>query len=328
MTPAIATQALSKTYSSPFTKRRVNALNDLTLTIEPGDIYGLLGPNGAGKTTLLKVLLGIIRPTSGSATLLGKSISDHETRRPVGFLPENHRFPPFLTARQTLSIYGRLSDLSPAELRARTDGMLERVGLKGWEDDRIRSFSKGMMQRLGLAQALANNPRLLFLDEPTDGVDPVGRREIRDLLVSLRDEGMTIFLNSHLLSEVELVCSRVGILHHGRMVQTGTIAELTHGRHAYRIRFAADERSAIEQAFPEFELRRETGIFDGLSGAVDARTARELNACIDRIRSHDIQILGIVPDQQSLEARFMEIIESHGAPTDGEAGPHRETAPI
>jgi ABC-2 type transport system ATP-binding protein len=183
-----------------------------------------------------------------------------------------------------------------------------------------------MMQRLGLAQALIGKPKLLFLDEPTDGVDPVGRREIRDLLVSLRDEGMTIFLNSHLLSEVELVCSRVGILHRGRMVQTGTIAELTRGQHAYRIRFPSEDRLAIEEAFPELDVRREDGAFEGLSAAIDASTAEKLNDWIDRLRAHGIRILGIVPDQQSLEARFMEIIESQSDHTEVAATDQPEDA--
>ncbi|MEL6615092.1 MAG: ABC transporter ATP-binding protein, partial [Bacteroidota bacterium] len=197
---AIQTRGLAKTYSG---RPPVVALRPLDLDVAPGEIFGLLGPNGAGKTTLVKLLLGIVHPTEGSATLFGTSVSSPEARQPVGFLPENHRFPGYLTARQTLDLFSRMAGVDGSL----APELLDKVRLSDAVDRKVKTFSKGMMQRLGLAQALMADPRLVFLDEPTDGVDPVGRREIRDLLLELAADGVTLFLNSHLLSEIERICT-------------------------------------------------------------------------------------------------------------------------
>ncbi|MCH8348221.1 MAG: ATP-binding cassette domain-containing protein [Proteobacteria bacterium] len=202
-------------------------LKDLSFEVRAGEIFGLLGPNGAGKTTLIKILLDIVRPTTGEATLFNIPVRKPRARQRVGYLPENHRFPDFLTAGQMLDLYGRMAHVPAHERRQRIPPLLEAVRMTPWLDVKIKKFSKGMMQRLGLAQALLADADLIFLDEPTDGVDPVGRREIRDLLVQLRDQGKTIFLNSHLLSEVEQVCTRVAILNKGRLVREGSIEALT-----------------------------------------------------------------------------------------------------
>ena len=302
---AIATDALCKVYSGPFGRRKVTALNGLSIQVQQGEIYGLLGPNGAGKTTLLKLLLGIVSPTSGSASLFGKSVSLASARWGVGFLPENHRFPPFLTAMQTLVVYGRLAGLEKMTIHEKAPSLLDQVGLRQWSDARLKEFSKGIMQRLGIAQALMNNPALLFLDEPTDGVDPIGRRQIRDLLVSRKDTGMTIFLNSHLLSEVELVCTRVGILHRGKLVKTGSVDDLTRASGRYQIQIAENQKSELTELFPDLHFANRS---DETWIQFEAADASELNLQIDRLRNSGIQILSIVPQVQTLESRFMEII--------------------
>ena len=229
----IRATGLAKVYRSRFGKRRIAALDGVDLSVEPGQVFGLLGPNGAGKTTTVKILLGLTRPTAGSASLFGRSVSDPESRRRVGYLPEGHRFPGYLTARQTLSIFGRMSGMDTAAIRRRAPELLERVRLSDWADVRVKKFSKGMTQRLGLAAALVHDPDVLLLDEPTDGVDPVGRREIRDLLQEQAARGKAILLNSHLLSEIERTCDRVAVLRSGKVVAQGRIDELTASKSRY-----------------------------------------------------------------------------------------------
>ena len=291
----------------------VRALDGLDLEVAPGEIFGLLGPNGAGKTTLVKSLLGIVRPTSGSAALFGVPARRPEARRRVGFLPEHHRFPPFLTAEALLDLYGRLADVSATDRKRRIPLLLDRVGMADWRRAKIKTFSKGMMQRVGLAQALLSAPDLLFLDEPTDGVDPAGRREIRDLLVELRGEGKTIFLNSHLLSEVEQVCTRVAILKGGRLVREGTVGELTAVEKVYEI-VATPIPDVLLQALdgalvpatdvgptpgaPTSDLRRYRAT---------APDRADLNALLDRLRSEGVLLEAVRPLRRSLEDFFVEV---------------------
>ena len=229
-TPVIAIDDVHKTF-----RRRVHALRGVTMRVHEGEIFGLLGPNGAGKSTLVKILMTIIRPTKLRGTLLGRPVGHKPTLRRVGFLPEHHRFPPYLTAEQVLDYFAALSGVPRRTRRHRADEMLELVGMSAWRKRRVGDFSKGMVQRIGIAQALMNDPRVLVLDEPTDGVDPVGRRDIRDLLLKLREQGRTIFINSHLLSELELVCDRVAIMVKGQVAMEGTIDDLTAPSRRYAI---------------------------------------------------------------------------------------------
>src|SRR5215469_14895695 len=217
----IVTDNLVKQYG------KIEALKGVSLSVERGAIFGLLGQNGAGKTTLIKILLGITRRTDGSALLLGEPVGAASVRRRVGYLPEDHRFPDYHTGASLLHFYGALLGMSRKDREWRIPEVLELVGLRGRMHYKVRTYSKGMKQRLGVAQALMHDPEIIFLDEPTDGVDPVGRREIRDLMQGLKAQGKTIFLNSHLLSEVEQICDRVAILQRGEVVREGDIASLT-----------------------------------------------------------------------------------------------------
>ena len=224
--PAVAVTGLTKVFPVPFRRQSIVALRDLDLQVKPGEVYGLLGPNGSGKSTTLKIVLGLVSPTRGQTEIFGRNSRLVESRAAVGFLPENPYFCKFLTGTETLRFFGQLCGLSGALLKKRVDEMLELVGLTDARDRRLRGYSKGMLQRIGLAQALINEPRLVVLDEPTAGVDPAGSRQIRDLIVDLRRRGTTVLLSSHLLAQVQEVCDRVGILADGVLVREGRLEEL------------------------------------------------------------------------------------------------------
>jgi ABC-2 type transport system ATP-binding protein len=241
----ISTDSLVKQYGT------IEALKGVSLQVEKAEIYGLLGQNGAGKTTLVKILLGITGATAGEARLLGEPAGTVAIRKAVGYLPEDHRFPEYHTGYSLLDFYGSLLGVSRSERRGRIADMLGMVGLRGRMHYKIRTYSKGMKQRLGIAQSIFHNPEVIFLDEPTDGVDPVGRREIRSILQRLKAEGKTIFLNSHLLSEVELLCDRVGILQSGQMICEGDISTLTRERGSFVVGLAPD------QVFPQEEITQQ-----------------------------------------------------------------------
>jgi ABC-2 type transport system ATP-binding protein len=305
----IHTEGLTKVYEG---KRRhpITALVDLSLDIREGEIFGLLGPNGAGKTTFIKVLLEIVFPTSGSAEMLGSPVGDATVRHGVGYLPENHRYPDFLTAEQVLRYFGRLSGLESAVLESRIDETLELVDMTQWRRTKIRKFSKGMLQRVGLAQALINNPRLVILDEPTDGVDPIGRKQIRDILLGLRDNGTSVFLNSHLLSEVEMICDRVAILDKGRLIRIGSVQELTTRQESWRIGIAAHPSDALLSQWEATLLR--TDIRDGYIHVQCSEIAR-INEMIDQLRAEGIHITSLQQQRQSLEDMFIEVISGENA---------------
>lgn len=311
---AIQTRGLAKTYSG---RPPVVALRPLDLGVDPGEIFGLLGPNGAGKTTLVKLLLGIVHPTEGSGTMFGTPITSPEARRTVGFLPENHRFPGYLTARQTLDLFSRMAGVDGS----RAPALLEKVRLSGAADRKVKTFSKGMMQRLGLAQALMADPRLVFLDEPTDGVDPVGRREIRDLLLELAADGVTLFLNSHLLSEIERICTRVAIMKEGAIVRDGTVEALTQTGRLWRLR-ATPIPAAVAVAIggslttdPTPAKTQEASGESALAGYTLAAPDRAaLNAALDAMRSAGVEIEAVEPLRQSLEDLFVEVVTEGDEP--------------
>src|SRR6059058_429174 len=222
----IRAEHLTKWFRIGFFGRRVRAVDDLSLEVHRGEIFGLLGPNGAGKTTTIKMWLGFVRPTRGSAWVAGHPAESLASRRRLGYLPENPALYEFLSGIEYLRYAGRLTGLSAADARARTGQLLEEVGLAGRADRRIRRFSKGMVQRLALAQALIGDPELVILDEPMSGLDPIGRKDVRDLILGLRQEGRTVLFSTHILSDVEAVCDRVGIMVEGRLTDCGSLADL------------------------------------------------------------------------------------------------------
>jgi ABC-2 type transport system ATP-binding protein len=312
MAAPIEATGLSKVYTARFGSRRVTALAGIDLQVEQGQVFGLLGPNGAGKTTTVKILLGLTHPTAGEARLLGRRASDPESRRRVGYLPEGHRFPGYLTARQTLSTFGRMSGMERSVLRHRSAELLERVGLADWADVRVKKFSKGMTQRLGLAAALVHDPEVLLLDEPTDGVDPVGRREIRDLLQEEARRGKTVLLNSHLLSEIERTCDRVAVLRSGRVAASGRIEELTASGSRYKL-VATGIDDALIAAFRETgaSVERINGHFD-----LSAKDLDHVNALVDRLRAAGGKLQELTPMRSSLEDVFVDLVrEGQPSPT-------------
>jgi len=224
--PAVHIENLTKVYPVPLRRQRVVAVNKMTLTVGEGEVYGLLGPNGSGKSTTLKVLLGLVTPTRGKAEIFGLDSRDYQSRAGVGFLPENPYFYKFLTAEETLRFYGKICGMGGRALKNRIAELIALVGLGDARHRRVGGFSKGMLQRIGLAQALVQDPKLVVLDEPTAGVDPEGSRQIRDLLLDLKKRGKTVLLTSHLLSQVQEVCDRVGIMARGEMVREGSLGEL------------------------------------------------------------------------------------------------------
>jgi ABC-2 type transport system ATP-binding protein len=296
--PVIEIENLVKQYG------KVEALKGVSLGVAPGEIFGLLGQNGAGKTTLVKILLGITGGTSGSATLLDQPAGTAAVRRRVGYLPEDHRFPDYHTGYSLLEFYGTLLGMPRRELRRRIPVMLVLVGLQGRQHYKIRTYSKGMKQRVGIAQALLHDPEVIFLDEPTDGVDPVGRKEIRRILQELKDQGKTIFINSHMLGEVELVCDRVGILQAGRMIREGDIATLTAQKGLFVIGLAEG------QQFPEDEAAAR-GFAVQANGAfweVELADGRSIDPLVDLLRGRGLSIRHLMEKRQTLEDLFMETV--------------------
>ncbi len=306
MTTLIQVAGLRKTFRSSLGKPRITALDGIDLAVREGELFGLLGPNGAGKTTTVKILLGLTRATAGQATVAGLPVSDPESRRRVGYLPEGHKIPGYLTARQALSIFGRMSGMDRASIAKRVDLLLDRVRLTPWADVRVKKFSKGMTQRLGLASALIHSPNVLLLDEPTDGVDPVGRREIRDLLREEARNGTAILLNSHLLSEIELTCDRVAMLRQGKVAVEGRIEDLTRKSAQYKM-VATPIDEPLVAAF------RETGAgVERVNGHVllSVDDLQHLNALVDRLRASGGVLSELSPLRNTLEDIFVDLVRT------------------
>ncbi len=285
---------------------KIEALKGLTLNVKRGEIFGLLGQNGAGKTTLIKILLGITKLTYGNANVLGEPAGTVPVRKRIGYLPEDHRFPDYHTGASLLDFYGSLLDVPKAKRQERIAEMLELVGLKGRMHYKIRTYSKGMKQRLGIAQALLHEPEIIFLDEPTDGVDPVGRKEIRALLHQLKEEGKTIFINSHLLGEVELICDRVVILQRGEIIREGSIATLTKQRGLYMIGLAP------KQTFPQQEVEKMGYVVrhDGELWEVTMQDDQTIDPVVDLLRGRGLNLRHLTEKRQTLEDLFIQTVEA------------------
>jgi ABC-2 type transport system ATP-binding protein len=301
---------LTKDYEVGFwRKRKVRALDDLSLSIDEGQIFGFLGANGAGKTTTLKLLMRLIFPTSGSARILGHDIQDVAMHRRIGYLPENPYFYDYLTARELLEYCGELFGLSAEKRRKRAADLLRLVNLdeKHW-NTQLRKFSKGMLQRVGLAQSLVNDPEIVFLDEPMSGLDPVGRREVRDLIASLRDQRKTIFMCSHILSDIEVLCDRVAILKRGRLAQIGYLDELRQrpedphqSPHQMEVLATSADAAALKQFLPEGVI---TPTPRGLR--IEISDEREIENVLIALRKAGGKVVSIQPIKQSLEELFLE----------------------
>lgn len=300
MTPAFQALSVSKTFRRWWSRRRVAALQSVSLAVEPGTIFALLGPNGAGKTTLLKIALTIAYADEGEVRLLGKSIRSRTILGRVGYLPENPRFPPHLTARQILLLYGSLSGAEMQTVRSNSLMWLERLGLSAWVDVSVSKFSKGMNERLAFAQALVHDPELIFLDEPTDGLDPFGRMEVRKVCRELADDGKTIFVNSHILSEIELICDRVALMNSGRIIDRGTIAELTSSQGEYELVVPATE--GLSAWFRERGLSFTT-INAHFHIHVPSRSSA--NSLIDELRRRNVEVESLSAKRPTLESVFM-----------------------
>jgi len=301
----LSVRDLRKTYKKGIFKReRFEALRGIDLEVGRGSVFGLLGPNGAGKTTLIKVLLGLLPSWQGHAEVFGMAPQDPNSRRRIGYLPESHRMPEYLTGWQVMILFGMMTGRSRAEIEERAPALMQRLGI--WKDAhrKVRGYSKGMQQRLGLAQSLIHNPDLLFLDEPTDGVDPRGRKAIRHLIEELKADGMTIFINSHLLQEVEMICDRVVIMHQGEILRQGTIAELAGDDE--RVRILLDKPDAEAQAGLQAFGHAHTEEPNGTSAIMDDDQA---NAAIDYLRARGTRIREVRRDRKTLEDVFIELIE-------------------
>jgi ABC-2 type transport system ATP-binding protein len=304
--PAIEARHLRKEYHSKA------AVADLTLTVERGEVFGFLGPNGAGKTTAVKMLLGLIAPTAGNGRLLGEPLGDPRGRQKVGFLPEHFRFHHWLTADEFLNLHADLYRMDRAAKRCRIPELLDLVGLTNHADKQLRAFSKGMLQRVGLAQALLNDPEVVFLDEPTSGLDPMGRRLVRDIIHSLRHQGTTVFLNSHLLSEVEITCDRVAFIKQGEVVHTSALESLIDGELRVRIRARppADMAPSHWQAVVAGLARWGQNV--RAEGPVIHLTLTEEAALptINRyLVEHDAEVYALTPQTLSLEDLFIQVVE-------------------
>ena len=307
---AIEVESLEKTFKDGwFGRRSIRALRKISFEVERGSIFGLLGPNGAGKTTLIKILLGLVSKSGGRAKLLGQPAGDRRGRAQVGYLPEHHRIPRHLKGNSALAYYGGLSGMNPAEVGRRREDLLRRVGLGEWGRVSVRKYSKGMLQRLGLAQAMLHDPELLILDEPTDGVDPVGRSELRTLLQQLKEDGKTIFINSHLLQEVELVCDRVAILDHGNLLRVGTLSEITDQREREIEFVVRGAESVVREVFSGVSIADwQRDASDVTQIRVQGLDQSQVNARIDALRAQQVELVSLIPARDSLEEAFLEIV--------------------
>lgn len=296
---------LTKDYSTGFLKKKnVRALDDLTLSVSGGQIFGFLGGNGAGKTTTIKILMGLLFPTGGNASILGKPIGDVSMHRKIGYCPENPYFYDYLSARELMNYFGELFGYPKTDRKKRTDDLLDLVGLEEKARDRqLRKFSKGMLQRVGLAQALINDPEIVFLDEPMSGLDPMGRREIRELIAGLRVQGKTVFMSTHILSDIEALCDEVAILRHGKLAAKGNLQELLtneNERQGFEVTIANIDVSKLRSAVPS-----SIDMTDHASGSiVTCSDETEVESVISAARSAGGKLVSVQQIRQSLEDLF------------------------
>ncbi|MEP0766010.1 MAG: ABC transporter ATP-binding protein [Fimbriimonadia bacterium] len=304
MTATIETHGLRKKFRSLLGKELV-AVDGLDLSVERGSVFGLLGPNGAGKTTTIQMLLGNVRPTGGSGTLLGKPLGHTATKQHIGFLPEKFQFHDFLTAEEFLHFHGRLVGMDWPDLRRRTDEVLETVGLSDRRKSQIREFSKGMQQRIGLAQAILHQPALVILDEPTSALDPIGRRDVRDVIRHLKQRGATVMLNSHLLSEVEMACDSVAIINKGRVVRHGTLDSLLLSKSVVEV----EARDVTQEALDALDRFARVISRDADRYTVAVSSDEDIPEVATTLVRHNAKLMQMHYQRESLEEFFIRTIQ-------------------
>ena len=301
----VRVEGLVKDFRPGLGLRKKRILKDVSFSVREGEIYGFVGPNGAGKTTTLKILMGLIRPTAGTASILGHDVSESEFRQQIGFLPENPYFYSFLTAREILDFYGRLSGLDSATRKKRVADLLSSVGLEYAADSRLKTYSKGMLQRVGIAQALVHDPRVVFLDEPMSGLDPIGRKEIRDIILRLRSEGRTVFMNTHILNDVEMICDRVAIIVQGRIQYEGDISDLLSGD-------SMDSDVVLSQLSAEFgaHLQERYGSrVKGMGDRIEVQVRdKEVSSLLSSALGSGAEVVSVTRNRNSLENVFLQAV--------------------
>ncbi|MFH0926733.1 MAG: ABC transporter ATP-binding protein [bacterium] len=302
---ALKTVKLRKEYITGFRRKKIVSLDSLNLEVEEGQIFGYLGPNGAGKTTTIKIIMGIIHPTSGSAKLLGKDFKDIEIKKEIGFLPEQPYFYDYLTAQEFLNFYGNLAGLLKKERQKRTDELLELVNLKEKAKEQLRRFSKGMLQRIGIAQAIINNPRLVVLDEPQSGLDPIGRKEVRDIIINLKEQGKTVFFSSHILSDAEMICDQVAILVKGKVREIGQLEELLEAKvKSTEVLFDNINRDEILKQIENLSGNKLVKRINKILAMINVQ--ENTNKVVDLVRGNGGNIISVTPRKETLEELFIE----------------------
>jgi len=321
MTPSsdlvVETDQLSKIFRVGFWGKRVTAVDGLSLEVRRGEVFGFLGPNGAGKTTTLKILMGLIYPTSGQAQLFGREVGDPVAKARLGFLPESPYFYDYLTSREFLEFYGHLFGLWGAVLAKRVDELLELVGMTHAKDLQLRKFSKGMLQRVGVAQALINDPELVVLDEPMSGLDPIGRKEVRDLILRLKESGKTVLFSSHILHDAEVLCDRVAMILKGRLVACGRVTDLLDQGASHQVELVVDRLSP--EGLDHLRPLTDKVVMQGDRMLVVLKSQQHVGGALEIIRAAKASLVSLTPQKGSLEDLFIREVEGHRSPAEHRA---------
>ena len=321
MTPdsdlVVQTEQLSKIFRVGFWGKRVTAVEGLNLEVRPGEVFGFLGPNGAGKTTTLKMLMGLIYPTSGRARLFGRDLCDPQTKARLGFLPESPYFYDYLTSREFLGFYGHLFGLWGAVLDKRIDDLLELVGMTHAKDLQLRKFSKGMLQRVGVAQALINDPELVVLDEPMSGLDPIGRKEVRDLILRLKESGKTVLFSSHILHDAEVLCDRVAMILKGRLVACGRVTDLLDQGPSHQVELVVDRLTP--EGLDHLRPLTDKVVMQGDLMLIVLKSQQQVGGALEIIRAAKARLVSLNPQKGSLEDLFIREVQGYRNPSESRA---------
>jgi ABC-2 type transport system ATP-binding protein len=313
----VQTEQLSKIFRVGFWGKRVTAVEGLSLEVRRGEVFGFLGPNGAGKTTTLKILMGLIYPTSGQARLFGRDLGDPQTKARLGFLPESPYFYDYLTSREFLGFYGHLFGLWGAVLDKRIDELLELVGMMHAKDLQLRKFSKGMLQRVGVAQALINDPELVVLDEPMSGLDPIGRKEVRDLILRLKESGKTVLFSSHILHDAEVLCDRVAMILKGRLVACGRVTDLLDEGASHQVELVVD--CLTPEGLDHLRPLADKVVMQGDRMLVVLKSQQQVGGALEIIRTAKASLVSLNPQKGSLEDLFIREVKEHRSPPENRA---------